>query len=69
MPSFTDIVFNFMSGESFDDSVVYQWYAAEKSIVFYGDDTWLNMYGDMFYRSEGVTSFYVFVWFGYGGNV
>ncbi len=42
-----------------EDNILRQFKHKNKSIVFYGDDTWLKLFnpGDYFLRYEGVSSF------------
>lgn len=59
VPQFIDIILNFASSEITEDSILNQANNAGKKMVFYGDDTWLKLYPNMFLRSEGTTSFFV----------
>ncbi|RKP20974.1 alkaline phosphatase-like protein, partial [Rozella allomycis CSF55] len=59
-PTFLDLVKNFDAYKMTFDNWLHQFKQANKSIVFYGDDTWIKMFGDGFFkRSEGTTSFFV----------
>ncbi|KYQ91329.1 transmembrane protein [Tieghemostelium lacteum] len=60
IPSFVDFVNNFNSKDLKDDNILYQLkHSANKSMVFYGDDTWLKLFPEYFKRHDGTTSFYV----------
>lgn len=59
VPSFVDIALNFGSSRLSKDSIVNQLVKERKKIVFYGDDTWIKLFPDMFARQEGTTSFFV----------
>ncbi|GJQ78308.1 hypothetical protein Trydic_g22146 [Trypoxylus dichotomus] len=60
VPQFVDMILNLLDTESASDSILHQAINYGKEIVFYGDDTWLKLYPDMFLRSEGTSSFYVY---------
>lgn len=59
VPNFIDVIMNFKSSELKEDNIIYQAVKRKKKIVFYGDDTWLKLFPNMFTRSEGTTSFFV----------
>ncbi|KAK4884962.1 hypothetical protein RN001_001233 [Aquatica leii] len=59
VPQFFDVVLNLASTEVLNDSVLHRAKQAGKRIIFYGDDTWVNLYPNMFERYEGVSSFFV----------
>eukprot|EP01130_Rhizamoeba_saxonica_P015108 TRINITY_DN671_c0_g2_i2.p1 TRINITY_DN671_c0_g2~~TRINITY_DN671_c0_g2_i2.p1 ORF type:complete len:901 (-),score=93.06 TRINITY_DN671_c0_g2_i2:93-2795(-) len=59
IPAFTDFITNFMANEHSEDSIIKKLYEQGKDMVFYGDDTWLKLFPDLFVRSEGTTSFFV----------
>ncbi|TKR77810.1 hypothetical protein L596_018719 [Steinernema carpocapsae] len=60
VPSFADVLFNFFSSDYVADNFVGILKEKEKRIVFYGDDTWMNMFSNAFEeRSEGTVSFFV----------
>lgn len=59
VPSFVDIALNFGSSRLAKDSIINQLVKKQKKIVFYGDDTWIKLFPDMFTRQEGTTSFFV----------
>ena len=64
-PSFLDMIFNFNAGSSSlknSDTWLHRLkHEKNASINFYGDETWLKLFPDMFTRSEGTTSFFVAV--------
>ncbi|KAK7100707.1 GPI ethanolamine phosphate transferase 2-like [Littorina saxatilis] len=59
IPGFVDVVLNFGSPALTDDNLVTQLVLAGKTLTFFGDDTWLNLFPDHFERADGTTSFYV----------
>lgn len=59
VPQFIDVLFNLKTTEAVEDSFLHQAVKEGKRIVFYGDDTWLKIYPQLFVRSEGVSSFFV----------
>lgn len=59
VPQFSDILFNLGSAGVVKDSFLHQAVEKGKKITFYGDDTWLRIYPELFARSEGVSSFFV----------
>ncbi|KAB0804642.1 hypothetical protein PPYR_01612 [Photinus pyralis] len=59
VPQFLDVVLNLVGTNKLNDSILHQAKNAGKKIIFYGDDTWLKLYPDVFERWEGVTSFFV----------
>lgn len=59
VPQFIDVLYNFASTEIMEDSFLHRAKDMKKNITFYGDDTWIKLYPNMFLRSEGVTSFFV----------
>lgn len=59
IPGFVDVIMNFDSPVMTADNILYQMKSSGKSIVFYGDDTWLKLFPSIFLRHEGVTSFFV----------
>lgn len=54
-----DIIWNFGAEELTEDSVIHQAVKRGLNIVFYGDETWMKLFGNHFMRSEGTTSFFV----------
>lgn len=83
VPSFADLIFNLDEGGGSSstlagqDTWLAQLRAQNRSLVFYGDDTWLRLFpststtainasssheqNDFFLRAEGTTSFFVSV--------
>lgn len=59
VPNFIDIVLNLGANEISGDSTVRQAYQHGHKIIFYGDDTWLKLFPNIFHRNEGTNSFYV----------
>uniref|UniRef100_A0A182QI15 GPI ethanolamine phosphate transferase 2 C-terminal domain-containing protein n=1 Tax=Anopheles farauti TaxID=69004 RepID=A0A182QI15_9DIPT len=60
VPSFLDVILNLGSPEMTLDTFLYQMKQRQQKIVFYGDNTWTNMFPDMFHRKgENVDSLYV----------
>ncbi|EGD90213.1 hypothetical protein H112_02685 [Trichophyton rubrum D6] len=65
VPSFVDVILNFAESDT-TSTLAHQdtWLAQLKAkpggrLVMYGDDTWLKLFPDMFYRHDGTTSFFV----------
>ncbi|XP_012258399.2 GPI ethanolamine phosphate transferase 2-like isoform X2 [Athalia rosae] len=58
-PTFVDVVLNFGSKKISGDSLLLQAKNHGHKLIFYGDDTWLKLFPDLFYRSDGTTSFFV----------
>ena len=59
IPGFIDVMLNAHSKAFLEDNLVTQMRHAQKRLVFYGDDTWLKLFPDHFFRSDGTTSFFV----------
>lgn len=59
VPNFIDVIMNFKSSELKEDNIIYQAVQKKKRVIFYGDDTWLKLFPNLFTRSEGTTSFFV----------
>ncbi|VVC29976.1 Hypothetical protein CINCED_3A001194 [Cinara cedri] len=59
VPNFIDLVLNLDSSAVQQDSIIYQACAANKRVIFYGDDTWLKLFPNSFIRFDGTTSFYI----------
>nr|XP_022913906.1 GPI ethanolamine phosphate transferase 2 [Onthophagus taurus] len=59
VPQFIDVVLNLVRVDSVEDSFLHGAVKKGKKVVFYGDDTWLKAYSDLFLRSEGTSSFFV----------
>lgn len=57
--NFLDIALNFGSSQIKHDNIIAQMKRKGWKTVFYGDDTWIKLFPNMFYRYEGVTSFFV----------
>ncbi|EFR03310.1 GPI ethanolamine phosphate transferase 2 [Nannizzia gypsea CBS 118893] len=65
VPSFVDVILNFAESDT-TSTLAHQdtWLAQLKAkpggrLVMYGDDTWLKLFPDIFYRHDGTTSFFV----------
>lgn len=59
VPQFIDILLNLDATQTVKDSFLHQAVKKGKKLVFYGDDTWLKIFPQIFIRSEGVNSFFV----------
>jgi ethanolaminephosphotransferase len=59
IPGFVDVVLNFDSKALTEDNLISQAYNSGRKVVFYGDDTWVNLFPGHFTRTEGTTSFFV----------
>lgn len=59
IPQFIDIALNLASTEVMTNSLLHEMVKKQKKIIFYGDETWLKLYPDIFHRSEGTSSFFV----------
>uniref|UniRef100_A0A182RE55 GPI ethanolamine phosphate transferase 2 C-terminal domain-containing protein n=1 Tax=Anopheles funestus TaxID=62324 RepID=A0A182RE55_ANOFN len=60
IPSFLDVILNLGSPEMKLDTFLYQMKQRQQKTVFYGDNTWTNMFPDIFYRrGENTDSLYV----------
>uniref|UniRef100_A0A182N1Y4 GPI ethanolamine phosphate transferase 2 C-terminal domain-containing protein n=1 Tax=Anopheles dirus TaxID=7168 RepID=A0A182N1Y4_9DIPT len=60
VPSFLDVILNLGSPEMTLDTFLYQMKQRQQKVVFYGDNTWTNMFPDMFHRrGENADSLYV----------
>ncbi|CAK9783465.1 putative ER membrane localized phosphoryltransferase [Cutaneotrichosporon oleaginosum] len=59
LPTFIDAGANFASTAIEEDSLISQAVAANKSVVFMGDDTWLNLFPDSFSAAYPYDSFNV----------
>ena len=57
LPTFIDAGANFASSAILEDNLLYQLKANNKSIVFMGDDTWLDLYPKYFKRMFPFPSF------------
>ncbi|MCJ1395258.1 major facilitator super transporter protein [Xylographa bjoerkii] len=65
IPSFLDVILNFAESDASStlttqDNWPFQLKAKPGGrLVMYGDDTWLRLFPDTFFRSDGTTSFFV----------
>lgn len=59
IPQFMDIVMNLANAQSLKDSLIHSAQQQQKKIVFYGDNTWLKLFPNQFFRYEGTNSFFV----------
>ena len=64
VPSFVDLILNFAESDTTStlkdqDTWLAQLRAKGGKLVHYGDDTWLRLFPDFFYRADGTTSFFV----------
>lgn len=59
LPNFIDIALNLGSKEVQSDNLLQQAKNNGHKIIFYGDETWIKLFPNFFYRFEGTTSFYV----------
>ena len=59
LPTFVDVGANFHSSEIREDNWIDQFLTKMKKIVFMGDDTWLSLFPDRFYREYPFPSFNV----------
>ncbi|KAK9728374.1 major facilitator superfamily transporter protein, variant 2 [Basidiobolus ranarum] len=64
VPNFLDAVFNIAESDSSSLSHQDSWLTQlkktkDKKIHFYGDDTWMRLFPEMFAKSEGTSSFFV----------
>lgn len=59
VPNFVDIVLNFGSKPLSSDSLLLQAKKQGHKLVFYGDDTWLSLFPNVFERHDGTVSFFV----------
>ncbi|KAK0168022.1 hypothetical protein PV327_001863 [Microctonus hyperodae] len=57
--SFIDVALNFGKSTVTTDNVLLQAKNHGHNIIFYGDDTWLKLYPNIFNRFDGTTSFFV----------
>ncbi|KAF7996903.1 hypothetical protein HCN44_002549 [Aphidius gifuensis] len=59
LPNFIDVVLNLGKSEVQSDSILHQAQKNNHKLVFYGDDTWLKLFPNIFHRHDGTTSFFV----------
>lgn len=68
VPGFLDLILNFAESDTtstlaHQDTWPAQITARGGHVVMYGDDTWIKLLPETFYRKEGTTSFFVSVSF------
>ena len=67
IPSFLDVILNFAESDTTSNLASQDtWLAQLKDkrggkLVMYGDDTWLKLFPDTFFRADGTSSFFVSV--------
>jgi ethanolaminephosphotransferase len=59
VPNFVDVALNLGSSEILEDNLLLQARQHDMELIFYGDETWLKLFPNVFTRSEGTTSFFV----------
>lgn len=59
VPNFVDIILNFGSDPLISDNLLLQAKKHGHKLIFYGDNTWLSLFPDIFERYDGTTSFFV----------
>lgn len=60
IPKFIDVILNFGNQVLKGDSLIHRMKRLDRKVVFYGDNTWTNLFPEMFYRSyPNSDSFYV----------
>lgn len=59
VPNFIDLVLNLDSSAVQQDNIIHQARTANKRVIFYGDETWLKLFPNLFVRHDGTTSFYI----------
>lgn len=64
IPSFLDAILNIAESDTTSslenhDNWVYQFKQQDKTIHFFGDDTWMRLFPNMFDKTDGTTSFFV----------
>jgi hypothetical protein len=61
LPQFWDYIENFHSGELLQDNLLSQLSQAQRSVLFFGDDTWTNLFSDSLFntRSVSIPSFFI----------
>lgn len=59
LPNYIEVLLNLGATEIFSDSILRQLRNHGFKTIFYGDDTWLKLFPDIFHRHEGTTSFFV----------
>ena len=67
VPSFIDVILNFAESDTTSTLADQDSWPLQLSLktggklAMYGDDTWLKLFPNMFFRSDGTTSFFVSV--------
>ncbi|KQK02046.1 GPI ethanolamine phosphate transferase 2 isoform X2 [Brachypodium distachyon] len=56
---FLDVALNFNTQAFLDDNLLDQLHAIGYKLVMLGDETWIKLFPTLFYRQDGVSSFYV----------
>lgn len=59
VPQYVDVVRNLAASEVLQDSWLHSAKKLGLKTVFYGDNTWEKLFPNLFARSEGTTSFFV----------
>jgi len=59
VPNFVDVILNFGSKPLHRDNLLSQAKAHGYKLIFYGDETWLSLFPNIFDRHDGTTSFFV----------
>lgn len=59
LPNYIDVLLNLGATKILGDSILKQLQNYKYKTIFYGDDTWIKLFPDVFDRYEGTTSFYV----------
>jgi ethanolaminephosphotransferase len=59
VPNFVDVALNLGSSKILEDNLLLQARHHDMKLIFYGDETWLKLFPNVFIRSEGTTSFFV----------
>jgi ethanolaminephosphotransferase len=67
VPNFVDAILNIAESDTssslaYTDNWLYHLrHSANKSISFFGDDTWIKLFPGLFKKTDGTTSFFVAV--------
>ncbi|TVU28907.1 hypothetical protein EJB05_20445 [Eragrostis curvula] len=56
---FLDVAFNFNTQAFLEDNLLDQLHMIGSKLVMLGDETWIKLFPTLFYRQDGVSSFYV----------
>lgn len=59
VPNYIDVILNLGEARVSSDNILLQAKNHGHKLIFYGDDTWLQMFTNIFHRSEGTSSFFV----------